>query len=128
MTPKAKTALTFLALAIILPVAGLWGIWSLFESYISPEWTRAIAIFAIVLLPVVIWASYHVGLTESKGKLRGIDQGVERVMRTAAEAIDLRATSARVMRQAAQPEPPPVVVLPEPVFTVRQLMHGEVEM
>lgn len=113
--------------ALVLVAGGAWAVWTFFEAYITPDWTRGIAILTVALLPVIGWASYKLGLTESRGKLRGIDQGVSRVMGAASAVADLRPTLAQRMRQATQPEPP-VVVLPEPVITMRQLGGGEVEL
>ena len=122
-----STVLALLALALV--VAGLaWAVWTLAETYVSPTAARAWALAATILLPVVGRACYHLGQTEARGKLSGIDAGIDRVTRAAATAIDLRATSASKMRQVTRPDPQ-VVLLPnpEPVITVRpQITDGEV--
>jgi hypothetical protein len=134
MTKKTKIASNvgaILGLAVVglLVLAALAaGVWHVVESYVSPTAARVWAIVATLLLPVVGRVCYQLGLTESKGKLAGIDAGVSRVTKAAAVAIDLRATSARQMRQATRPDPP-VVMLPEPIIEVRpQIESGEVEL
>jgi len=118
---QALVGIAFLSLAV-LALFG-WAIWLFFETYISPTWTRAIAILALVSLPVVGWACYNLGLTEVKGKLKGIDQGIDKVVKAASAAIDLRASGARSMREATRP---PGVALPQvgPVIVRRQLSDG----
>ena len=98
-------------------------------EFASETWARVLAFAALVALPVIGFCCYQLGLTEAKGRLRGIDQGIDRVTGAAAKAIDLRASSATLMRQAANPELLPVD-LPqvEPVITVRRLGSGEVEL
>jgi hypothetical protein len=96
----------------------------------APEtWVRWLAFLALVSLPVIGFCFYQLGLTEARGRLRGIDQGVDRVSGMAATVVDLRASSATLMRQAARPEPL-AVDLPQvgPSITVRRLESGEVEL
>ena len=77
------------------------------------------------LPPVVGWGCWELGQTESKGKLHGIDAGIDRVTRAAATAIDLRATSARKMKQAQQA--PAVVLPPLPTIVERpQIESSEI--
>lgn len=110
---------TTLALLLLAVIAGVgWAIWSLTTIYVSPTAARAWALVATVLLPVTLVTGYTWGQTESRGRLRGIDQGIERVVKAAATAIDLRATSVRATRQAGQPEPP--IVLPPLDYIERQ--------
>jgi hypothetical protein len=98
-------------------------------EFASEEWVRVLAFFALIALPVVGFCCYQLGLTEAKGRLRGIDQGVDRVSGMAATVVDLRASSATLMRQAARPDPL-TVDLPQvgPSITVRRLESGEVEL
>jgi hypothetical protein len=119
-------------LVLVLVILGLvaliaWAIWELVSTYVSPTVARVWALIVTVLLPMVFGIGYNLGLTESRGKLRGIDAGVDRVVKAAAAAIDLRATSARKMRQA-QAEPPVVLPpLPAPTIVERpQIDSGEV--
>jgi len=97
--------------------------------FATEAWVRVLAFVALVSLPIIGFCCYQLGLTEAKGRLRGIDQGVDRVTSAAAKAIDLRASSATLMRQAARPDPL-AVDLPQvgPSITVRQLESGEVEL
>jgi len=113
---------------LALLIVGIFALWRFFCVFVSPDWTRAIALLAMALIPVTGRAFYLLGLTESRGKLRGIDAGINRVTKAAATAIDLRATSARAMRQAVRPDPP-VVMLPQVQTIIRakpQLNSGEV--
>ena len=113
---------TTLALLLLAVIAGVgWAIWSLTTIYVSPTAARAWALVATVLLPVTLVTGYTWGQTESRGRLRGIDQGIERVVKAAATAIDLRATSVRATRQATQPDPPPVTLPPPDYMERRQL-------
>lgn len=98
-------------------------------DFASEVWLRILTFAALVSLPIIGFSCYQLGLTEAKGRLRGIDQGIDRVTGAAAKAIDLRASAARTMRQAVRPEPL-AVDLPQvgPIITVRQLESGEVEL
>ena len=99
---------------VLLWLLGLaiWGVWQLVSIYVSPTWTRIWALIATALIPVAGWACFNLGLTENRGRLAGIDAGIDRVVKSAAAAIDLRATSTRKMRQAQQD--PPVLLPPLP--------------
>jgi hypothetical protein len=127
LSSKIGSCLLLLLVALALMAGAVWGIWELVSTYVPPGWTRAWALIATVLLPMAFGIGYNLGLTESRGKLRGIDAGIERVTRAAAAAIDLRATSARKMRQA-QREPPVVLPpLPGPTIIERpQIESGEI--
>lgn len=119
-----QVSFSMIAMALVGLVLVGWAVWVFFRACISPDWTRLIAICGLVSLPVVGWACYNLGLTESRGKLKGIDAGIERVTKAATAAIDLRATSARVMKEASRP---PGVTLQPPVYTYRQLSDGNGE-
>jgi len=120
-----QASFAMIALGLFALILLGWAVWAFFRAYISPDWTRMIAIAGLVFLPVVGWACYNMGLTESKGKLKGIDAGIERVTKAAATAIDLRATGTRAIREASKP---PGITLPQPpVFTYRQIGDGDGE-
>ena len=121
---QALVGLTFLGLAV-LALFG-WAIWLFFKSYISPDWTRMLAIVGLVSLPVVGWVCYNLGLTEARGKLGGIDAGIDKVVRAASAAIDLRATSAKVMREASRPPEVALPQIPTTIITRGRLTDGEV--
>ena len=112
------------ATLVILGFAG-WGLWTLAEEFVSPGLTRAWAFVATALIPPVAGAAYWLGQAEARGKIAGVDLGVERVTRAAGTTVDLRTSATRQYREAAKPEPPPVV-LPDPQFSVRQIVDGEV--
>lgn len=112
--------------ALALVVLAGWGIWEL-VSLVPPDWARVWAIAATLFLPIVGWGCWELGQTESKGKLHGIDAGIERVTRAASTAIDLRATSVRKMRQAQTDSPVVLPPLPETIIVEQsQLQSGEV--
>jgi len=104
----------------------IWIAWTLAETYVSPALTRFWALSATALILIVAWASYNLGQLEAKGKLDGLDLGVERVTKAAATAIDLRAQAAREIRQPRAE--PSVTLLPDPgpALTFRQqIVDGE---
>lgn len=102
-------AVLFLLLAMILAavVGGLW----LLTGGLETDIIRAWAILATLLLPFVGWACFKWGHTEARGRLRGIDDGVGKVVQAADAAINLRAKHAVTIKQVLN-EPEPYVVLP----------------
>lgn len=113
-----------LVLLALVALAG-WGVWELVLAYVSPSWTRAWALIATALVPIAFLAGRSMGLTEAKGQIKGLDQGISRVLKAATAAIDLRAASARAMKQAQQHH---VIVQPAPTLPpveVQQLGGGE---
>jgi len=80
------------------------------------------------LLPIVAWTGWYFGHTESRGRLAGIDQAVDRVMGAATKAAGLRVGTVRAMRQATRPDlPVTTVVLPDvEIIPRRQLGGGNV--
>lgn len=115
-----------LGLLIILAgaVAGLW----LLTARMEPEAVRAWAVAATLLLPLIGLGCFKWGHTEARGRLRGMDDGLGKVVQAANAAIDLRAKHAVTIKQSMS-EPSPYVVLPapEPSFTMRpQLTAGDV--
>ena len=122
-----KAMLVFLGILAAVVAGITWGVWELMRAFISPTMARAWALMATVLLPLVGWGCYQIGLTESRGKLRGIDAGIGRVTEAAAQAIDLRATMA--WKVPASKQEAMTVPLPEldDIFMVRpQLKSGDV--
>lgn len=117
-----------LTVGVLVAVAlGSWAIWAFFTAYISPVWTRVWAIAFTVAVPVVGRLCYTLGLTESRGKLVGIDQGIDKVYGAATRAIDLRSMAARSMPHTKWSSEPPMIALPEPPMIVRsQIERGEV--
>jgi hypothetical protein len=97
-------------------------------SHVEADAARAWALVATLLLPLGIWIGYRLGHTEAKGRLRGIDDGLDRVVHAASKAIDLRVTNI-TRTKTVQTDTPNVVVLPPPesAFTMRpQLPSGDV--
>jgi len=121
---QALFGLIILALAALVLLA--WAAWLFFETYISPDWTRIIALVGLVALPITGWLCYSLGLTEAKGKLVGIDLGINKVVRAASETINLRSTAARAMRDASRPEVR-LPQIPPMIITRRQLSDGNGE-
>lgn len=119
----------FMIVLVFLLGGILWGVWHLVATYISPTMARLWALVATALLPVIGVASYRLGQNESRGVMYGIDAGIERVGKAAAQAIDMRASQARVIREVRQATPAAYTVelpRPEPAITVRpQLQSGE---
>ena len=116
---------TLLALGLVIGVGLL--AWHGMER-VNPDGARAWALAVTVVLPGVFWAGWRMGHTEAKGRLRGIDDGLDKIVKAADLAINARATHI-VKTKEAKGDRPPVVVLPTPesVFTMRrQLPAGDV--
>ena len=101
---------------------------------VAPDAARAWALIATVVLPGVFWAGWRMGHTEAKGRLQGIDDGLDKIVKAADLAINARATHI-VKTKEAKRDQLPVVILPNPAqlppvdstFTMRQqLSAGEV--
>lgn len=114
-----------LAVALVLAaaVAGLW----LLAASMSPEAVAGWAVAATLLLPLVGFGCFKWGHTEARGRLKGMDDGVGKVVQAASAAIDLRAKHAVTIKQVLN-DPAPYVVLPAPEssYTIRpQLTTGD---
>jgi len=120
MSRKIKRRLESLALtlflgAVLLAIAAGagWGIWELM-CLVPPTWARLWAIVATILIPVVGVTCWRAGNIENKGRLAGIDDGLDRVTRAATMAVDMRQAQVRVTRQVRQQQPESSVILPQP--------------
>ncbi len=121
---KVLGALFLLLVGLLAAVVG--GLW-LLTGELEPDILRAWAIVATLLLPLVGWACYKWGHTEARGRLKGMDDGVGKVVQAAGAAIDLRAKHAVTIKQVMN-DPDPYVVLPpiEASYRLRpQLTEGD---
>lgn len=119
-TESLKNTAAIMLFLLVLLAAAAWAAWALMAS-VSPDVARAWALLATAALPLALWLGYWLGLTESRGRMRGIGEGLREVVNAAA-AIDLRG-QARVSGRAKET---PVVDLPPVEFVERrQLSSGE---
>lgn len=99
-------------------------------STIPSDTARAWALIVTVLLPFAIWTGWYAGHTEARGRLAGIDQAVDKVMRAATRAASLRIGTAQALHQRPappSPSPPPDVALPQVEIIPRpQIISGEI--
>jgi hypothetical protein len=105
-----------------LVLAGLgWLAWKLM-ALIEPDTARAWALVATVLLPAGAFVGYKLGQlgAEAEGRLKGIDDGLGKVVGAAYQAIDLRVQNITRTKEATR-EPAPYIVLPPPEPTFRML-------
>ena len=114
--PKAVLAV-FLVVALVLGALGYGIAWGM--SYVGLTAARVWAVLATLGLPLCMWIGIRIGNNGARAHLRGIDDGLEKVSKAAAQvheagtkAIDLRGQAAFAMRRAAQPQPEVVVDLP----------------
>jgi hypothetical protein len=122
-----KLAVVMVVFVLFLLAAAGWAAWSLMAG-VPPDWARAWALLATVLLPAAGWAGYRLGLVEARGRMRGIGEGLNQTVKAATAAIDLRRQAAQAMQGAGKPEPPAVDLPPVEFVERRQLDSGEVEM
>jgi len=130
MSRKAQSfqlAVVIVLVALLLLAAAGWAAWALMAG-VPPDWARAWALLATILLPAAGWAGYHLGLTEARGRMRGIGEGLSQAVKAATATIDLRQQAARAAQSRARPEPPTVDLPPVEFVERRQLGNGEVEL
>jgi len=115
---------------VVLAVVGAVAWWGM--SFVSPNWARLWALLATVALPGVACGAWWFGHIEAKGRLAGIDQAVDKVMRAATGAAGLTVQGARAMRPPSTVirAQAPQVILPDLEIIPRQLSSGggEVEL
>jgi len=106
--PKATLVVVVFGLGLLAGlVYGAW--WAM--SHVPLTAARIWALVATVAIFVVGRACYKLGHTGSQARLQGIDDGLDKVARAGAQAVDLRGQAAFTMRRAAQPAEP-VIELP----------------
>ena len=115
---KAKLGMAILSIIVIAILCYL--IWQ-GMLLVPADTARLWALLATASLPIVAWAGWYFGHTEARGRLRGIDQAVDKVMGAMTRMAGLQTSAARAM----QPVPePPMIVLPEVEIVPRQLGNG----
>lgn len=123
MTKETKLSIILALLLLFLLAVGLavWGAWELVSTYVSAPAARAWALIATVLLVPAFILGKNWGQTEARARLKGIDQGVERVAQAGDTMLGMRERAARIVRRRyVQPAPvmlPPYTV--EPVVEIR---------
>jgi putative flippase GtrA len=124
MNKHRLIAILVVTLVALAMAAGF--IWLLWRGMllVPPNAARVWALVATALLPIVGRAGWWFGHSEARGRLAGIDQGVDRMMGALARAAGLQVSTARAIHRPVAQEPP-VVVLPDVEIVQRQLHRGE---
>jgi hypothetical protein len=90
---------------------------------VPADTARAWALVTTLLIPIVAYAAWRLGMVEARSRLAGIDQAVNKVMDVARRTADVRVGTVGRMRQAVakpqQPAPPApeLPALPQPTVT-----------
>lgn len=118
--PAEWKILAVLVLIVLGLLAGLLALAWHGMSQVEEEGLRIWALVATLLLPVAGWTGYRLGHTEARGRMQGIDDGLDKVVSAAARAIDLKVTNIHRTKEAVR-EPAPYVILPPPEASFRML-------
>jgi hypothetical protein len=118
------------AITAILALIG-WLCWRAMLE-VPADTARVWAIVATLLVPVVAYVAWRLGLIEARSRLDGIDQAVNKVMDVARRTADVRVGTARRMREATSarsqqsaPPAPELPALPQPTVTHRGPDQGD---
>jgi len=91
-------------------LAGIvYGLWRAFLE-IPPGALAAVALGAVVLLPVALAVGWKLGHLEARGVLAGLGLGVNSVVGAAADVADVRLGTVRTIREMGAPQVPPAVL------------------
>jgi hypothetical protein len=116
MIMRKLEILVFTALVILVVIILLgWGAWHLVSTYVSVDVARVWALAATILLPVALVTGRSLGFTESRGRLDGIDKGMERLTK-AAEVMR------PIVRQPRYSQPP--MWRPQETIIIPRLASG----
>ncbi len=120
----------FLAVAAGILALAVWLCW-LAMLQVPANVARVWALAATLLIPAAGFGAWKLGRIEARSRLAGIDQGVDKVMRAAHQAADVRVGTVRSMREATskpqQPVPPApeLPALPQPTVIHRGPDQGD---
>jgi len=103
------TALATLALLVLIA----WGVWELM-LLVPPNTARAWALLATASMPAVAWFFWWLGNTEVRGRLRGFDQAIDKVLGAITRAAGLNADTQIVI---PAPQLPNLQILPAQQLT-----------
>jgi hypothetical protein len=115
MTTKDKTYLILYTGLLVIVALTCLGVWKLTVTYVSPTLARAWALIATLVIPVAFAVGNHWGHAESKGRLKGIDQGIEKVVKAATVATRPQ----RQVQIVEQPRQRLILPEPEPMIMIR---------
>jgi hypothetical protein len=129
--PKTPAGwLGFSAVAVGVFALVSWLCWRAMLA-VPANTARAWALVTTLLIPIVSYAAWRLGMIEARSRLAGIDQAVNKVMDVARRTADVRVGTVGRMRQAtakpqqpAQPEPQ-LPALPQPTVTHRGPGQGD---
>jgi len=129
--PQTLTGwLTFAIVIVALLTLIIWLCWRAMLQ-VPADTARAWALVATLLIPIVAYTAWRLGLVEARSRLAGIDQAVNKVMDVARRTADVRVGTVRSMREATsrpqQPVPPApeLPALPQPTVTHRGPGQGD---
>jgi hypothetical protein len=128
-----KTPAGWLGFAAVVVGALALIIWLCWRAMLQvpADTARVWAIVATLLIPIVAYTAWRLGLIEARSRLAGIDQAVNKVMDVARRTADVRVGTVRSMREATskpqQPVPPTpeLPALPQPTVTHRGPDQGD---
>jgi hypothetical protein len=104
-----------------------YALWIAMQT-VAPNTARAWALLATGLLPIAAWAGWWFGHTEARGRLRGMDDAVDKVMGGATKIAGLGLRTQQASKAPARrPEPETWrVALPDvEIVERRQLTSGD---
>lgn len=101
MKREAKIFLTIGAVGLVIILAVIGGVvYALLKaSVVTLRWWAGLATLAV---PVIGFLAWWLGTREAESRLAGIDQGIERVTRAAAETVTVAQRTAEVRIGVAQ--------------------------
>lgn len=99
---RAALLWMFLAVLVVATAVGIvWAIWHFGMQRVAPDTARAWALIVTAMLPVTALLFWWLGHTEARGRLAGIDDAVDKVMKAA-----LKTSQVRNRRSTTQPQRP----------------------
>jgi hypothetical protein len=119
-TPAGWLGFGVVSVAVLVLIG--WLCW-LAMRQVPADTARAWALVTTLLIPIVAYAAWRLGMVEARSRLAGIDQAVNKVMDVARRTADVRVGTVGRMRQAVakpqQPAPPApeLPALPQPTVT-----------
>lgn len=121
----------FLAAAAGVLALAVWLCWRAMLQ-VPADTARVWALVATLLIPIVAYTAWRLGLIEARSRLAGIDQAVNKVMDVARRTADVRVGTVGRMREAATARPqqptqpgPELPALPQPTVTHRGPGQGD---
>lgn len=101
MKREAQIFLTVGAVGLVIILAAIGGVvYALISaSVVTLRWWAGLATLAAIILPVLAW---RLGTREARARLEGIDAGIDRVAKAAAQTVNVAQQTAAVRVGVAQ--------------------------